>query len=226
MKVRVCSFFTAVAMVLGIAAAIAPAASAGGSPGFAHQGTAKAAPRNTARVLYDQNDHDTGVGITSQNFEVKYDAYDNQAADDFTVPGGHTWKIRNVTVTGTSFDGPGPVRSMNVSIYADGGGLPGALIASKKKKGKDDNGSFTLTFVHPIDVPAGVNWLSVQANMDFEISGQWGWVSRSVQSGNPAMWQNPGDGFETGCATWAVMITCHPSFEGPDLMFSLGGQQR
>src|SRR5580765_72828 len=130
MNVRILSIFTAVAMALGAAGAIAPAASAGGSPTYAHHGAAKDAPRIVARLLYDQNDLDTGIGITSQNFEEEFNAYDDQAADDFTVPGGHAWKIRNVTVTGTYFAGNGPARSWNVYIYADRGGLPGALIAS------------------------------------------------------------------------------------------------
>jgi hypothetical protein len=114
---------------------------------------------------------------------------------------------------------------MAVFIYKDAGGLAGALIASKTKKGEDTDGSFSFTFGHRIKVPAGSDWLSVQANMDFGTLGQWGWVTRSVQSGNPAAFQNPGDGFGNGCTTWAVMTSCWPAGEGPDLMFSLDGRQ-
>jgi hypothetical protein len=225
-RVRILSISTAVAMVLGAAGLVAPAASAGRSPQLTHHGKPKAPSRSIVRVLYDQNDNDTGIGITSQNFESVYDAYDDQAADDFTVPAGHTWRIRNVTVTGTYFSGIGPARSWNVFIYTDGGGLPGALIASRTKRGKSTCCSFWFTFSNRIEVPAGVNWLSLQANMDFDPNGQWGWESRSVQSGNPAMWQNPGDGFATGCTTWGVLTTCVPVGEFADLMFSLGGQER
>src|SRR5438477_7111092 len=39
------------------------------------------APLNPAAVLYDQSDNPSEVGISSQNFEPAFDAYDAQAAD-------------------------------------------------------------------------------------------------------------------------------------------------
>jgi hypothetical protein len=226
MKVRILSIFTAGAVVLGVAGLMAPAASAGRSPQFVHHGMAKAAPHGVAGLLYSQNDNDAGVGLPSQNFETMFDAYDAQLADDFRVRSGHTWMIKNVTVTGVYYSGYGPARSETVYIYTDAGGLPGARIGRRTTRGTDTRGSFSITFGRRIKVPAGANWVSVRVNMDFSVGGQWAWETRSVQSGKPASWRNPGDGFGTGCKRWGVMTTCIPSGEGPDLMFSLGGQPR
>src|SRR5437763_8368480 len=54
-------------------------------------------------TLYDQNSDDTGESINSQNFESSFDAYDDQAADDFLVPSSHVWAIKEVDVTGVYF---------------------------------------------------------------------------------------------------------------------------
>ena len=56
-------------------------------------------------VLYDQYDNATAtppVDITSQDFEASFDAFDNQAADDFVVPVGETWNVTEVDVLGES----------------------------------------------------------------------------------------------------------------------------
>ena len=223
MKVRILSIFTAGAMVLGAAALMAPAASAGRSPQATHHGLAKAAPHVPGVVLYSQNDNDAGVGVTSQNFEASLDAYDNSAADDFTSTGGG-WKIKNVTVTGVYFNGYGPATSETVTVYKDAGGLPGAVKGSKTKVGNDSGGSFSIGLGKKgIRVAAGHYWVGVVANMDFSAGGQWGWETRSVQSGSPAAWENPGGGFGVGCTTWAPLMTCLGY--GPDMMFSLGGRQ-
>ena len=49
---------------------------------------ARRAPRAPRVILYDQTDNDSGLATSSQNFEAAFDAFDNQAADDFVVPGG------------------------------------------------------------------------------------------------------------------------------------------
>ena len=69
----------------------------------------------------------------------------------------------------------------------------------------------------------GTYWVSVQANMDFALGGEWGWETSTVTNGSPAAWQNPGDGFGTGCTSWGVEIVCVP-VGGPDKMFALKGK--
>ena len=84
-------------------------------------------------------------------------------------------------------------------------------------------GSFRITLPKTgLKLAKGLYWVSVQANMDIGTNGQWGWATRSVQTNNPATWQNPGDGFGSGCTTWANMDTCLGA-PGPDLMFQLKG---
>jgi hypothetical protein len=72
-------------------------------------------------------------------------------------------------------------------------------------------------------LPPGHYWLAVQANMNFVCCGQWGWTDRTVLSSSPAMWQNPGNGFGTGCTTWGTKAGCGVQLSGPDQVFRLRG---
>ncbi len=213
--------------MIGTILAMGGSAQAGRAPQASGKGHAVhvAAP---GVVLYDQNSNDSGVGIVSQNFETSFDIYDAAGADDFKVPSGHKWKITSVTVTGVYFNGSGPARNETVTIYKDAGGLPGAQIKAKTKTGTDNFGSFVIKLGKKgIIAPAGTNWVSVVANMDFSSGGEWGWETGLTQNGNPAAWQNPGDGFGSGCTTWGNMNSCIGALgEGPDFMFALGGKQK
>lgn len=202
------------------------ASGAGLAPNLVAHGTARvASPAAADALLYSQNDSDSGVGIVSQNFEASLDIYDAQGADDFTVPAGFKWGVQAVIVTGVYFNGPGPAVSETVSFYKNSGGLPGALISSQTVTGSDTGGSFRIRLPATVKLRAGTYWVSVQVNMDFTPNGEWGWETRSVMSGNGAAWQNPGDGFATGCTSWANMETCiGPLGEGPDFMFALYGK--
>src|SRR5262245_60984616 len=93
------------------------ASAAGRRPVAAGVGKVHAAVHGRVAELYNQNDDDNGVGIVSQNFETSLDAYDAQAADDFVVPDGHSWQVKEVDVTGVYFNGPGPAVSENVTFY-------------------------------------------------------------------------------------------------------------
>ena len=48
------------------------------------------------------------VLTSSQNFEADLDAYDDELADDFVVPGGDAWTIDQVDAAGVYFNGTGP----------------------------------------------------------------------------------------------------------------------
>lgn len=206
------------------------AAAAGAVPGSTHQGgtrniqTLDGVQAQTTDVLYSQNDNDTGVGVVSQNFEPDFDVYDSQLADDFVVPDPrHPWQITGITVTGVYFSGSGPATSENVTFYKDSNGVPGEIKNAQTVVGADSNGSFTI----PLDkfaLPPGHYWVSVQANMDFSSGGEWGWETRSVQNGDAALWENPGNGFGTGCTSWTNMSACVDAGAGPDVMFSLSGR--
>lgn len=213
-KTQLLAAAAVLAMTSGVSMAAAPAA--------VGKGTVKGnSGIKTDAVLYSQNDNDGGNGLTSQNFEASFDAYDNSGADDFKVPKGVVWSVKSVDVTGVYYNGSGPAASEHVTFYADAGGLPGAAVADfPAAAGSDSGGSFSIPV--KAKLKKGTYWVGVQANMDFQAGGQWGWEIRSVQSGNPAAWQNPGGGFGTGCNSWGPVQTCLGY--GPDYMFALGGK--
>jgi len=43
-----------------------------------------------------------------------------------------------------------------------------------------------------LKLKAGTYWVSVIADVNFIVSGQWYWNVNSMQHGNQAMWRNPG----------------------------------
>jgi hypothetical protein len=176
-------------------------------------------------VLYDQNSNDSGIGIVSQNFESTFDQYDAQAADDFKVPHGSTWKVSEVDVSGVYFNGSGLAVSENVTFYNKGAHhLPGTMKAQFNGVVGSDNGfgSFVMTLPSTVRFRAGTYWVSVQVNMDFGVGGEWGWENRLDIIQNPAAWENPGDGFATGCTSYAQENVCIPDGQG-DHMFTLQG---
>jgi hypothetical protein len=175
-------------------------------------------------IIYNQNNNDAGVGISSQNFEASLDSFDDAGADDFTIPAGQRWIIRAVIVTGVYFNGPGPADSETVSFYRNAGGLPGTLISTQTVVGMDNAGSFQIRLTTPVRLRAGTYWVSVVANQNFDPDGQWGWETRSIANGSESAWQNPGDGFASGCVTWGNQQDCIGDFgQGPDFMFALFG---
>lgn len=166
-------------------------------------------------TLYDQNKDPAGTAVFSDGFDS------SQGADDFAVPKGHTWTIREVDVTGLYFDGAGPADSENVFFYKDNGGLPGNLVANCPNQNGigGGSGSFAIVLSRSCKVKlhgGKTYWVSVQANMDFlGGAGEWGWSFSLDTSGNLAAWQNPDGG---DCPTW-----CHLD---NDLMFALKGKDR
>jgi hypothetical protein len=199
-------------------------AGASGNPSTSGHGNANVV-RSTDALLYSQNDNDTTVATTSQNFEASLDVYDNAGADDFTVPAGVQWVIQTVTVSGQYFNGTGPAASETVTFYKNQHGHPGTVVKSVTAIGDDAAGSFVIA-VGKVKLRPGTYWVSVVANQDFTPNGQWGWENRSVQSGGAAQWQNPGNGFASGCTTWTTLTTCIPTAGGPDFMFALNGKSK
>lgn len=56
------------------------------------------------------------------------------------------------------------------------------------------------------DSPAGDYWLSVRADMDLGVGGQWLWSERGVQSGNLFAWENPPDRVAVSVATLDILM--------------------
>src|SRR5947208_13370076 len=185
----------------------------------------------TDLVLYDQYNNpatEPPINIGSQEFEPAMAAFDDQAADDFvlpTPPPGINIFITRVRVMGEYSEGGGPASSFNLYFYSNGAGnLPGGLIAAYLNLSYTGTPpDFTINLPHPIPVPPGTNWISVQARQDFKPNGQWFWHNRTVQSNAGAAWQNPGNGYGTGCTSWNRKNACLPDQVWPDQVFQILG---
>ena len=160
-------------------------------------------------TLYDQYDNPGTISSSSQNFEASNNSYDDELADDFVIPGGIGWNIQTVDVSGEYFNGPGPASSVNVKFYSNGGNnRPGTLLEARPNQAFTNGPNFSIPLATGVSLGPGTYWVSVQANQNLLPAGQWGWKNRTVQSNMDASWQNPGNGFGTGCTTWGPRTTC------------------
>jgi hypothetical protein len=199
-------------------AAILACGLASAAPTVAGHGTVVAPPVNAAGTIYSQNGTDSGIGIVSQNFESSFDIYDARAADDFKVKKA---TASEVDVRGVYFNGAGPARDENVTFYKNKKGKPGAIIADYTAAGTDSAGSFNIK-VKKTKLK-GTVWVSVQANLDFSVGGEWGWENQTTVVGTAAVWENPGDGFATGCTSYTTETSCIADGQG-DHMFTVKGK--
>ena len=185
----------------------------------------------TANVLWDQYNNpatEPPINIGSQKFEPAMAVFDDQVADDFIVttgPPGFGMCVTSVRVMGEYSEGGGPASSFNVYIYTNGAGnLPGTLIGGYLNLPYTGTPpDFTINFPSPFCRAQGTTyWVSVQARQD-STNGQWFWHNRTVQSNAGAAWQNPGDGYSTGCTSWTRKNSCIPEQVAPDQVFQILG---
>jgi hypothetical protein len=212
------------AAALACAMAFAPMAGAAGhSVGAAHKTPVNQLVHHarTAAACYAQHDNDNGIGIVSQNFEPSLDAFDAQGAD--TVKLSAKCKLKTVNADGVYFNGSGPADSFNVTFYK-GKATPGATTKSCANASYTDSGfgSPVISCTAKLTKKTA-KWVSVQANMNFSGGGEWGWNTNNTIRGKASQWENPGDGFGTGCTTYTTTTTCIPSGEGGDFAFGLNG---
>jgi hypothetical protein len=184
------------------------------------------APNCATLSQYDNATTEPPLGIGSQQFEPAMAAFDDQVADDFAVNLDplHVFYITQVRVMGEYSQGGGPASSFNVYLYRDAPGhLPGELIlALLNQPYTGTPPDFTIDFPTPLGLfDPGTYWISVQAVQNFNPNGQWFWHNRTIQSNSGAAWQNPGDGYGTGCVTWNRKNACMPDQVSPDQVFSL-----
>ncbi len=210
-------FFTLLALAIPSELAVAPSL---------EEGSPTPTPTPGA-VLYDQYDNfatKEPVNIPSQDAETALDFFDSQAADDFIVPAGQTWHITEVDVLG-EYDSTGPAASFHVFFYENGAGdLPGMLVASRLENPYTGSNDFLITLTQPVTLSEGHYWVSVQARQDIITSRFWLWHDRTVQSNSGAAWQNPGNGFGTGCVVWVRKTACASLGKtAPDQVFRLIG---
>jgi bacillolysin len=182
----------------------------------------------TCATLYDQTDS-LGIHLAnSQQYETSSTADDSMAADDFEVPPGEApWMIDGLFANGLYTPNAGPAPFINVEFLSDTAGLPGSavctytgLAAGVNFDEANADGDFSVRLPSTCSLPAGTYWVMVQPDMDFVPLGRWFWKGRTVQSGSAFAWQNPGDGFGTGCTSWTTAGSCLTDPD-PDLLFAL-----
>src|SRR5829696_332375 len=145
------SAIAALVVFAGLALAVSAGAGTSSRPGSEPSLTSKGAagplvPPSTSNVtLYDQYDNAGSFSTNSQNYEAAFNQFDDELADDFTVPAGIGWNIDTVEVGGEYFNGPGPATSVNVNFYAnDAGNLPGTLLESRPNQAFTGGPNFSV----------------------------------------------------------------------------------
>jgi hypothetical protein len=183
---------------------------------------------SNGETLYSQLDDPTGSAFTDQAFEASYAAYDGTGADDFQVTAASGWDISVINTPGAFVPALGQVPFfINNAFYADGGGAPGAVLAGCDNPGNTDfttDGTGDLSINVSCNAPMGTAWVSQNVRIDFNPFGQHFWATRNTAVGNAGVWQNPGDGFGSGCVTWSNAATCGQT--GADMLFELLGKVR
>jgi hypothetical protein len=203
MRSRILPVAGVAAIALVAATALASTASASGhSASASHKGAAQAQIHASKKACYSNTTGDTGTGISSANYSDQV-GIDSAGAADFTVK--KTCKISKVQTAGVYYNGGGPADSVNVFIYKAKKGVPGKVVAKAENSKYTDSsgvGALGVKLSKAVTLKKGSYFVSFVANMTLSVGGQWGWETTSNQIGNADLWENPDNGFGTGCTTW------------------------
>ena len=186
-------------VALAVASSLAPMASAASGPSAATSNAGSAGLTRTAAVCAGNVGTPDGNGLTSQNFEAAFDAYDANGAADFKTTG--KCKVKTVDIVG-SFSVAGPAQSATITIHKGSPTNPAKCTAT----GGGTGPSFSVP-VSGCKLRKGKYWVTAQGNMDFQPNGQWYWSTTAIQ-GAEDMWRNPGGGFAVGCTDYGTNGTC------------------
>jgi hypothetical protein len=182
-----------------------------------------------AETLFDHTPSVIGFHPTIQDFETTFDDDDSFAADDFTVPAGETWTPQRVLVDGRkpTDAGPGTTSTVNFALYATQGTLPGGPALYSMQLTADAGTpypDFDLALPSAPALGPGTYWLEAQPVMDFGAEmNYWFWGTAPDQRGNPAVYRNPGGGFNSDCMSFGLLTDCVAGVTNPDLAFRVEG---
>lgn len=171
---------------------------------------------------------DSQIGIVSQIFsDPGDDVFDSAGAQQVT-PMARTCKITTVQVVAGYFNGAGPANSFEVTFSRVGHGVPTRVLSTQTLDYVVTNED---VFTFRLGSGGPPTWhrsrslaVTVRADMAFASGGEWGWHTSTNSANTPATWENPGDGFATGCTTWQPMQSCFSVKQGPSFMVTLGGR--
>ena len=186
--------------------------------------SAPGAQAATAVVLFDQtgNAATPNADVSVSNFSPSNDlgGFPDRGADDFTVPGGATWAINEIDVTG-AFAAATTGTTVNAYLYANDAGKPGAELFSQLGITATGAPNFVVLLTGAPALTAGTYWVTVQ----YVTGGggsYWSWGTSTVQRGNPAQWRSTAPVIGCDADTWSVRTTCFTG-TNPDQVFVLKG---
>jgi hypothetical protein len=180
------------------------------------------------KTLYSQMSKPVAAGASSQDFETAREAYTSTAADDFKVPGSvKSWKLTAVGFAGKydtlGSSTAGPADSFNLAFYRNAKSLPATSIAQLDAQSyKEKNGEFSIKLSKAVKLDPGHYWVSIQARQDGNTSGQFFWLGTEKKHGTASAFENPGNGYASGCTDWTTATSCF-SAAARDFRFSLTG---
>jgi hypothetical protein len=239
MRSRLLAAATSGMAVLGIAS-MSMSAAVAGSPAdpsvtVAASVPAHQSPGSKGRVCYSQNSDPAGINVISTQFSDPGDPNSSFAADDFNLT--KRCKLTEVDLPGIFESGTNPPNpTFTLNFYKSKKGLPGKTFASQTEVCTFVKGITKCPIDPYIPLPAEGHGppftLGIDPTLMYPESPKqgladedaWAWATTSDQAGKAALWENPGDGFGTGCTTWANMEKCTGATGAPDFMFTLIGK--
>ncbi len=189
--------------------------------------------------IYDQSaDEEYGGYIVSQFFTDTASAdLSSEAADDFVIPEGETWTIGSFGVWGQWWaDSQGNPEKIDITIYEDDGGKPGAVIdgygeetnfyanewVELNQYGDEElHAYYNFTFPSNLTLTEGHYWISFQIHDSYDKVGQFGWDDKTNANWEAWHWRNPGGGFPGAWVDWAPSNVVTPFGNYLDLRFAL-----
>ncbi len=176
-------------------------------------------------LFADLWDHGRIYRLATVRVRVQHD--NSRAADDFISTLATPCPAISIDVPGAYLNGTGPAPIVQVRFFHDRSGKPGAVYRTRNVPATapgftDTLGTFHIPWTKPVVLqPSTIYWVSVSVRMNFSPGGEWGWETLSPQSGNAAVWKNPGGGMGVGCRVWQPLATCFGSSSAADLMFTI-----
>jgi hypothetical protein len=197
-------------------------------------------------VLLQQTKVPTGdwTVMMDINFEPANDANDVFLADDFTVPIGHRWQIRQIAFFGAGwgdFTSLEAATDIQCFLFPDRGGVPsGVPLYDDSSKlwsetwtpgdgniaFNEDVGALVVDFmatpVGELELTEGSYWLSCFVSGTAATFGLWGVYDSPDDTGTHAVMINPGGGMSLPIAWTDISVTWSLSYYG--LAFELDGE--
>lgn len=156
--------------------------------------------------------------VDTWNYAVNFpgeNPFDFEVADDFTVPVGQTWSLGGLWLAGTYVPAPPAGPALDVTVYTDNGGMPGAEVFHEAGVGMhpaNAPGTWEALFGEALDLSEGHYWLAFQGvvpvgtelrvyeSEDFDANDTFD---------RPYAARNQGGALAPDCRDWTAGIECN-----------------